>query len=310
MKPINAYKIAENLNGNAEWRAAWNVRGGLDVVLDAPMIDLRDVTDEQVDEAYAAEEKRGDGEVLSPISRLPWPAVTLHLGSHIIFVDSRFGEDDCYGGMAARSLEGAEETGWSVCVSVSHLNPDRTASDEFVLSLLGGLQFVEVDGKYGFATVPAHCVATSPYMSKEFPVINGEDEVLNGMLHELQAEHVNRIRDAMTVINAPHNNVVEVTPTKLSKRAKKAKREGTRLPYGCRPRMVVIPRSGLVKRYKNSHGMTGADRMPHFRRGHLRTLTSDRYVNKQGQRIWVKPTTIGEPDIEWHEKALAYRVIS
>lgn len=78
-------------------------------------------------------------------------------------------------------------------------------------------------------------------------------------------------------------------------RASRQKRRRDRPSYRS---MTTIALPGL--RYDKSTGhwtaKAGAGVAWHMVRGHYRLLTSDRYVNKQGQKVWVKPHSKGDPD--------------
>lgn len=71
------------------------------------------------------------------------------------------------------------------------------------------------------------------------------------------------------------------------------------------PRVIML---NPTERYpEHGRGGTHASPMPHQRRGHWRTLQAERYGDRRGQRVWVKPAWIGS--VEWSHKGNVYRVI-
>ncbi len=106
------------------------------------------------------------------------------------------------------------------------------------------------------------------------------------------------------VINAPTNHVVRIDP-------KDARWKSDRTPpLEKLPRHILLQRKEVEKRWKTSHTSTGKTVMPHFRRGHWRVLRDEMYKQRQGEKVWVRPTKVGEPDVEWFESGQRYTVIA
>jgi hypothetical protein len=107
---------------------------------------------------------------------------------------------------------------------------------------------------------------------------------------------------------------VSVTP-QLPDMNEKKRRKAAKTRKNCpwldptAPRVIML---NPAKHYP-AHGRTGersaptgAKVRPHQRRGHWRTLRDDRYGERKGQKIWIKPAWIG--DREWAYKGNIYRV--
>lgn len=123
-------------------------------------------------------------------------------------------------------------------------------------------------------------------------------------------EWANSIVCYLVWLTQPTNHVVEVKPCPLE-RKKYAKRYPERpIPSQLKDRYIIIDKREIKVRWKNSHGGAGAPKIPHFRRGHWRQLESERYTHKKGKRIWIPPTEIGTPSIEWKSKRTKYKVIA
>lgn len=110
---------------------------------------------------------------------------------------------------------------------------------------------------------------------------------------------------AVQLINRPTNHVIVQDPPIH----KHPWTKSTAPPLDRLPRYTVLSRPEVETRYKRSQPNGGRTVMPHFRRGHWRTLRAGRYGDRVGERVWVRPTTIGQPDIEWYESGKRYRVI-
>ena len=105
-------------------------------------------------------------------------------------------------------------------------------------------------------------------------------------------------------INAPTNHVVRIDP-------KDARWKSDRTPpLEKLPRHILLQRKDVEKRWKTSHAGTGKTVMPHFRRGHWRVLRDEMYKQRQGEKVWVRPTKVREPDVDWSESGQRYTVIA
>ena len=74
--------------------------------------------------------------------------------------------------------------------------------------------------------------------------------------------------------------------------ASKRARNGYIPDFDDRSTHILIQPQDLVK-YTNHKGKHRSP-VPHFRRGHWRRLTSERYTEKRGQLIWIKAMHVGE----------------
>lgn len=101
---------------------------------------------------------------------------------------------------------------------------------------------------------------------------------------------------------------VEPGPNELppKQRRKAAKTRKTKPWLDTRaPRVILLNPN---KRYpEHGRGGSHASPMPHQRRGHWRTLQAERFGDRRGQRVWVKPAWIGPS--EWSYAGNVYRVI-
>jgi hypothetical protein len=105
-------------------------------------------------------------------------------------------------------------------------------------------------------------------------------------------------------IDAPTRFMVAETPKKLPKPKND---EIARLTQ--RRRYIVLDKQAIVKRYLESQPSGRRSPMPHLRRGHYRTLVSDRYRTTKGQRVWVRATHVAGNTVEWREGDRFYKVI-
>ena len=108
----------------------------------------------------------------------------------------------------------------------------------------------------------------------------------------------------LAYINAPERFMVKQTPKKMGK-AKKG--QIPRLYQ--RPQYIILDKQNIKTRYLNSQPKGHKSPMPHLRRGHYRTLTSEKYKRKQGQRVWVRATYVKGNTVEWREDDRYYEVI-
>ncbi len=108
----------------------------------------------------------------------------------------------------------------------------------------------------------------------------------------------------LSYINAPTRFIVKQIPKKMGK-AKKG--QIPRLYQ--RPQYIILDKQNIKTRYLNSQPKGHKSPMPHLRRGHYRTLTSEKYRRKKGQRVWVRATHVKGNEIEWREGDRYYEVI-
>ena len=108
----------------------------------------------------------------------------------------------------------------------------------------------------------------------------------------------------LAAINAPINHVVRIDPKDARWKSDQTP------PLEKLPRHILLRRKDVEKRWKTSHAETGKTVMPHFRRGHWRILRDEMYKQRQGEKVWVRPTKVGEPDVEWSESGQRYTVIA
>lgn len=108
----------------------------------------------------------------------------------------------------------------------------------------------------------------------------------------------------LSYINAPERFMVKQSPKKMGK-AKKG--QIPRLYQ--RPQYIILDKQSIKTRYLDSQSKGHKSPMPHLRRGHYRTLTSEKYKRKQGQRVWVRATHVKGNTVEWREGDRYYEVI-
>jgi hypothetical protein len=123
---------------------------------------------------------------------------------------------------------------------------------------------------------------------------------------------VNTFLDELHYIDLPRHYIVESTPRHVVKNPEKfAKREDKRVTrFQDRPHWVIMDPEDIRRTWPSgpSKGGTHAPPIPHFRRGHEKLLTGERWTNKRGQIVRVRPSWVG--DREWDHGAMRYRVIS
>lgn len=108
----------------------------------------------------------------------------------------------------------------------------------------------------------------------------------------------------LTYINSPERFIVEQLPEKTGKLKK------GRIPrLYQRPQYIILDKQSIKKRYLDSQPNGRKSPMPHLRRGHYRTLTSEKFKRKHGQRVWVRATHVKGNTVEWREGERHYRVI-
>lgn len=107
----------------------------------------------------------------------------------------------------------------------------------------------------------------------------------------------------LTYINAPTRFIVKHTPKKMA-----AAKKGKIPRLYQRPQYIVLDKEKIRTRYLASQPSGRKSPMPHLRRGHYRTLTSDKF-RKKGQRVWVRATHVKGNDVEWREGDRFYQVI-
>lgn len=107
-------------------------------------------------------------------------------------------------------------------------------------------------------------------------------------------------------INKPDHYTVEIGPSAPPRKRKKKGDRATRL--GDRTRHIVLTKHEIAEAWHRVHrGGTHASPLPHLRRGHYRTLLSDRY--KQKRRVWVRATHVNGQCVEWRDGDVRYKVV-
>ncbi len=95
----------------------------------------------------------------------------------------------------------------------------------------------------------------------------------------------------------PSSFVVEQTHVDFKPREPKAGKV-IRSPY--RPHYIVLTPGEIRRRFiRDDEGEavpSGLTRRPHERRGHFRRLTSEKFVSKRGQVLWIKPCWVGKTE--------------
>lgn len=107
-------------------------------------------------------------------------------------------------------------------------------------------------------------------------------------------------------INRPKHYIVEQSAEIIRNPGKGDRDRVRRLAE--RSRHIVIEHDEIRRRWTDHHGTHGSP-MPHLRRGHYKTLRSERYKNMRGKVIWVSPCHVGGECVEWREGAVSYKVI-
>lgn len=133
-------------------------------------------------------------------------------------------------------------------------------------------------------------------MKKAMPVLTKHINELESSIHTLLANvaylEINAAIMCVLVICEPSRFIVE-----QSLAAPKVDR-GTmiqRSPY--RPHYIALKPGEIKKRYLyDEHDPTGIVVTPHERRGHFRKLTSEKFVAKRGQVLWIKPCWVGKTE--------------
>lgn len=125
----------------------------------------------------------------------------------------------------------------------------------------------------------------------------GEDHLREAFYLGLQEVHW---------INHPDHFTIEVLGPQVGR-----KRKGSRIRrLGERPRHIMLTKSQIADAWHRVHrGGTHASPMPHLRRGHYKTLRSERYKENQGKRIWVRATHVNGACVEWRDGDVSYKVL-
>lgn len=131
-------------------------------------------------------------------------------------------------------------------------------------------------------------------------------DVYEAAAHALTVEWLH----ALDTIDNSDSYPVTIKPereTLTPKQARKLAKTNNTKPW-LNPRAPRVIMLNPTKRYpEHGRGGSHASPMPHQRRGHWRTLQAERYGDRRGQRVWVKPAWIGP--LEWAYKGNVYRVI-
>ena len=104
-------------------------------------------------------------------------------------------------------------------------------------------------------------------------------------------------------IHQPGNFIVKNTPEKMRKPLK-----GKIPRMHSRPTYIVVDKAAITRRYAAANPGIHKSPVPHLRRGHYRTLASNRY-KEPGKRVWVRATHVKGNDVEWREGDRHYKVI-
>lgn len=111
---------------------------------------------------------------------------------------------------------------------------------------------------------------------------------------------------AIAWINQPKHYIVERGPEIFRKPGKKGDGRTPRL--GERSRNIVVSHDDVRRRWSEGQG-SHASPMPHLRRGHFKTLRSERFKEKRGKVVWVSPCHVNGACVEWREGAVTYKVV-
>ncbi|MFW5690788.1 MAG: hypothetical protein ACOCXY_03165 [Planctomycetota bacterium] len=108
--------------------------------------------------------------------------------------------------------------------------------------------------------------------------------------------------EQLRLINLPSHMIVEDRPAKV-----RPPRSRLIPRVHERPRYTLLKPGHIRRRYPGFAGDTHGSPRAHERRRHLRLLSSERYVNKRGQRIVVSGCWVGST--EYSEGRRTYRVL-
>lgn len=110
-------------------------------------------------------------------------------------------------------------------------------------------------------------------------------------------------------INLPDHFTIEVGAEEPPRKNKKSKNPRARR-LAERDRHIILKKSDITKRWKKAHqGGTHAPPIPHLRRGHYKTLRSEKFKEMRGKRIWVRATNVGGECVEWRDGNVRYKVL-
>lgn len=121
---------------------------------------------------------------------------------------------------------------------------------------------------------------------------------------------INKCAAIVRYLSICNEHVVEVTQdegTITPRQAKTARRKPWLSP-ATRRIILLDPLKARQYGHRIDRGGTHASPHPHQRLGHWANLRHERYKNKRGERIWVKPAWVG--DREWVFEGNRYRVLS
>lgn len=117
--------------------------------------------------------------------------------------------------------------------------------------------------------------------------------------------------DQMAYIDLPRHYVIEERPILSPKQERQAQRDIILPRYDTVPKYRLITPEAIRTVYRgDDEGLdTTLSRLvsPHGRRGYRKFLSSDRFKNKKGTHVTVRPTWVGSE--EWEYNRLRYKVI-
>jgi hypothetical protein len=114
---------------------------------------------------------------------------------------------------------------------------------------------------------------------------------------------------AIAYIDLPRHHCIMETPGCAEKAAERAERSGKIPRLHDRARIRLIKPEEVRKVYPrlSEPGSTGKTVAPHQRRGFVRTLRSEKWGEKRGSTLYVRPTWVG-PE-QWEDSGTRYRVV-
>jgi hypothetical protein len=315
---MGLYALARKLHENAVLQDRFpSLHTLLEGALTVPVIEVRP---EQIQTfaAQAAEFGAGQWEerLKATAEHLPWPRVTVALPAEAIFVQYQDPKP------FLTDMHSPQEADLQFLLLSHHIiSPGEEQQRGIVVAIHAGVQFrgqeyVTRAFSKAFLVPNSAGYSRTKYCSEGYSIkdmdkiqnqlmttgLDTDWEVIRRDTDTIQDHGFTRALLVLSYINRPDRCLVERTERKRKPgKSRKSRKSGPQAS-----RHILIPRDVVVSEYRSAH--PGIKKMPHFRRGHWRTLRAERYGEKRGTRIWVRPTQVGEPDITWAGRPRVMRV--